>query len=381
MSNPNNYQNIPIKVFASSKKQRMYDQQDENKVADIIRRDILPKAKTNYHSISVKVKRNADDTPRYLVAYMSRKDTYTADVVKIDIDQTYQVQSYQDNYDDSMEVDDEDGTSATYAPVEFIAATPVPEIPTAKLAAETIHNLALKAGLNSKLLLGPDASLANYKLYLGSGLLGFVNIGHGYPGGIVLFDGTLTSSWFTGLSSKPLNPAAIYFNSCQVFNPPLQPAIMNAGARMFIGGIVSLAIGPSEEVCKCFWNKVLFQMDPMKDCLSACETKHYPSSGAHGISGDLGLFNAGHVIVFQNIDFRGHHRHIFARERNLNHPEDITLNDKISSFVVLSGTWKFYVHMNYILPTGGEYPPGAYRWVADVGVMNDQVSSLRCIRS
>ncbi len=387
MNNATDYQSIPVKVFASPKKQRFYDQQDEDKVVDIIRQEILPKAKADYYSVSVKVKRETDGTPKHLIAYMLRKDTYTADVVKINIDKAYKVQDTQDNYDDSMEIgdEDEDETSYldgdTYASVEFVAATPVPGIPTAKAAVETIHKLALKAGLNSKMLLGTDASLANYKKYLASGVMGFVNVGHGYPGGIVLDDGTLTSSWFSGLSGKPLNPGVIYFNSCQVFNNPLQPAVMNAGARTYIGGIVSLLIGPSEEVCKCFWNRSLFQTDTMKESLSDCEKKHYPSTGAHGISGDMGLFTTGHVVIFQHIDFRGYHRHIFARERNLNHPDDRTMNDKMSSFVVLSGTWKFYRHANYVGPVGGVYPPGIYRWVADVGISNDQVSSLRCIHS
>lgn len=68
-------------------------------------------------------------------------------------------------------------------------------------------------------------------------------------------------------------------------------------------------------------------------------------------------------------------------ERNLNHPADRTSNDEISSFVVVSGTWKFYRHSNFRVGLGGEYGPGAYRWVEAVGIKNDQVSSLRCVRA
>lgn len=389
MSDQNNYQDVPIKVFASARRQRTYDRQDEQRIADVIRQDVLPKTKATYHSVSVKVKRTADGSPQYLIAYMLRKDTYTADVTKIDVDQTYQVQAIQEEYDNSEDIDDEDEADyeegAAYAlqgsSLEFVAATPVPEIPTAKQAVQAIHQLALNAGLHSKVLLGPDASVANYKRYLGSGLQGFVNIGHGYPGGIVLDDGPLPASWFQSLSGDPLSPAVVYFNSCKVFNPPLQPAVMGAGARTYIGGIVSLLIGPSEEVCKCFWNKSLLQGDRMGDGLPGCEKAHYPDQGAHGISGDLGPFYAGHIIAFQHANFRGYHRHIFGMERNLNHPEERTLNDQISSFVVLSGTWRFYLHTNFNGAIGGEYPPGAYKWVEAVGVKNDQVSSLRCIKS
>jgi hypothetical protein len=151
--------------------------------------------------------------------------------------------------------------------------------------------MAVKAGLKSKILLGADASVANYKKYLASGLKGFVNIGHGNTSLIVLDDGPLHASWFQGLSGKPLAPGVVYFNSCKVFNNPLQPAVMQAGARTYIGGIVNLLIGPSEKVCQCFWDKVVLQHIAMGDALKDCEKAHYPTQGAHGISGDLLPFN------------------------------------------------------------------------------------------
>jgi hypothetical protein len=381
--------NVPIKIFASPRVQRSYDRRDEARVVDLIRREVLPKTKAAYHSISVKIRRAADGSPKSLTAYLLRQDTYTAEVKKIEVDQDYNVQAIQDDYDESQDPEDAEADDAGaryapdgYGPVDFVAATPVPEIPTARQAVEHLHQLALNAGLRSRMLLGSQASVANYQGYLRSGVQGFVNIGHGFTGGIVLDDGTLSAHWFQSLPTDALTGTVIYFNSCQVFNPPLQPAVMQAGTRTFVGGIVNLLIGPSEEVCKCFWGRSLApQQAPMGDLLTACEAHHYPDRGAHGIGGDLGQFLAGHVIVFQHIDFRGHHRHLFAMERNLNHPEDGTLNDQISSFVVLSGTWKFYLHADYGVPLGGEFPPGLYRWVEAVGVKNDQVSSLKCIRS
>jgi hypothetical protein len=53
------------------------------------------------------------------------------------------------------------------------------------------------------------------------------------------------------------------------------------------------------------------------------------------------------LIVFKHLNFRGHHRYIFGQERNLNHYADQSPNDQISSFVVLSGTWKLYRHANF----------------------------------
>lgn len=379
---------VKIKVFASSRQQRAYDRQDEEKVAAVIRQAVLAKAKAEYHSVSVKVNRGADGKPSSLVAYMLRKDSYTADVVKVSVDQAYKVTGVEENYDDSKELrldaEDEGGETRAYpfcGAVDFVVATPVPEIPTAKAAVIAIAAMAANAGLTVKVLLGAEASVANYRYYLTSGVLGFVNIGHGWPQGIVLDDGTLDAAWLGTLAGRPLEPAVVYFNSCQVHNPPLLPAVMNAGARTYVGGILNLLIGPSEEVCKCFWNKVLLQNAQMGIALAECELAQYPVTGAHGITGDLGVFRAGHIVVFEHVNFRGHHRHVFGMERNLNHPEDGTLNDQISSFTVLSGTWRFYRHANYIEVLGGEYGPGTYRWVETVGISNDQVSSLRCIRS
>ena len=116
----------------------------------------------------------------------------------------------------------------------MVFGMPVPEIATAKAAVEYAYALATKLGYKAVKLLGKSASVANYRKYLTGHLKAFGNVGHGYLGGIVLFDGNLTSSWFNGLANKPLSPDVVYFNSCQVFNPPLQPAVMKAGARTFI---------------------------------------------------------------------------------------------------------------------------------------------------
>jgi hypothetical protein len=171
---------IDIKVFATRKEYADYDTRDEAKIVDVVRKEVLPREKAEYHSVKVKVKRRKNGSPKHIVAYMLRKDTYTADVVRADVDENYQVQSFVDDYantDDDEEEENEEGDEGeTYESFDFIAATPVPEIPTAKAAVEKIHQMAINAGLKSKILLGADASVANYKTYLKSGLRGFVNI-------------------------------------------------------------------------------------------------------------------------------------------------------------------------------------------------------------
>ncbi len=145
-------------------------------------------------------------------------------------------------------------------------------------------------GFKSKMLLGADATVANCKQYLTCGLKGFVSVGHGNTNFIALADGTLDAAWFNNVANQALKPAVVYFNSCQVHNDPLKSAVMKAGARTFIGGIVNLLIGPSEEVCKCFWGKALKTTTPMGDALQTCEKEKYPSEGAHGITGATGPF-------------------------------------------------------------------------------------------
>jgi hypothetical protein len=288
------YENVKVSVFGSRKELQTYDVRDEQQIAYSIREKVLPEMGVEYHSVRVKVKRKPDQTPDYLIAYMLRKETYTADVVKIEIDENYQVQNTIRDYDDAGEEEDEEdeqlyGQELEYAP-DFIVATPEAGIPTAVAAVNHIHDLAVSVGLKSLKLIGASANLATYKAYLKSGLKGLVNIGHGYPGGIVLSDGTLTANWFNGLTGRPVNPAVVYFNSCQVFNAPLQPAVMQAGARSFIGGIVNLLIGPSEKVCMCFWEQSLKTLKGMRQNLKQCEKDKYPTQGAHGFSGDSGLF-------------------------------------------------------------------------------------------
>ncbi len=288
------YEKVKVEIFATPQKYRTYDLQDEKKIVDIVHKKVLPREKRDYHSVKVKVKRKSDGKPKAIIAYMLRKDTYTSDVVKVDVNDNYEIEKFEDDYTATEEDEDKDESKAsagTYETVDFVAATPVPEIPTAKAAAEAIYQMALNAGLKAKLLLGADASVENYRNYLKSGLRGFVNIGHGNVDHIVLANGTLDAVWFNSVVGKVIYPAVVYFNSCLVFNNPLQPAVMKSGARTFIGGIVPLLIGKSEEVCKCFWSKVLSQTVLMGQTLKDCEAQIYPTAGAHGISGDLQYFN------------------------------------------------------------------------------------------
>jgi len=83
------------------------------------------------------------------------------------------------------------------------------------------------------------------------------------------------------------------------------------------------------------------------------------------------------IVLFQHANFRGAHKHLYGSEPNLAAPEDNFFNDKISSFVIVSGTWQFFRDVNYGVPASNVFGPGRYAWVEGVGIPNDSISSVR----
>jgi hypothetical protein len=294
-------QDVEIRVLPSANASfRSLDSSDEAQVTETIRKHVLPAAEGVFYRVDVKVKRNSNQQPRSLVAYLLRKDIYLAEVVKVDLQGNFKVKGLTWGYDASSETlqdeaeEEEESydSQGEYGGFDLVVATPVPDIPSAKDAIEYLHTISTNLGFKCKVLLGPEATVANYKSFLTSGIKGFVNVGHGFTGGIVLADGTLEASWFNTVAFQAVKPAVVYLNSCQVFNDPLKSAVMQSGSRTYIGGIINLLIGSSEEVCKCFWSKVLANETPMQEALVGCESEKYPVAGAHGICGDLAAFIA-----------------------------------------------------------------------------------------
>lgn len=328
---------VEIRVFASRADYKSRDLQDEVRVVEVIRNHVLPQSEAEYYRVDVKVKRRSDQTPKYLVAYLLRKDIYKAEVVKVEVGSDFQVGDITYEYADSEDEEDEEEESEGYIRVEeyenvfdFVVGTPVPDIDSAKKAVEWLCEQFSKAGFKCKMLLGAEATVANYKMYLTSGIKGFVNVGHGNTNSIVLHDGPLPASWFQGLSGEPLKPGVIYFNSCQVFNDPLKPAVMHAGARTFIGGIVNLLIGSSEEVCKCFWGKALTTTTPMGDALHQCEKEKYPNEGAHGIAGDTGPFSLKKMKLAHAMWTHGH-------SMQIEYPDRLDLEKRMGFYIQVRG--------------------------------------------
>ncbi|HEX5749977.1 MAG TPA: VCBS repeat-containing protein [Archangium sp.] len=319
-------ENTTISFMPSPKKGYPLTADEESKLRTIVRDQVLLKRSEPYRSAKIRVKAGRYANEKTLVVYLQRRDCYSLEVIALTLDANDNVTSEEKNYVDK-EVDEGPARKAfDFEAIDFVCATPVPDIPTAKTAVETVAAIAESCGLRTQILLGPDASVANYQAFLSSGKLkGFLNVGHGNNYCIALDDGMLTSDWFESLTSRPVFPAAVYFNSCEVFNPPLQPAIMDAGARTFVGGRLDLLIGPSEEVAKAFWRMVLTESRPMGDAIIQAEREHYPDQGAHGISGDTGEFTRGlfETPVLVLSDF-GHEAGGWRVEKHLRILADIT---------------------------------------------------------
>jgi hypothetical protein len=97
----------------------------------------------------------------------------------------------------------------------------------------------------------------------------------------------------------------------------------------------------------------------------------------------------GHVVLFENASFHGGHKHVFTKEPNLNASDDNYFNDRVSSVAVLRGVWAFFKNANYNVkyppllgPTvriNGAFP-GLYPFVSNVGITNDDMSSLKPVQ-
>jgi Beta/Gamma crystallin len=86
----------------------------------------------------------------------------------------------------------------------------------------------------------------------------------------------------------------------------------------------------------------------------------------------------GQIIVYAHANEHGPEKTIFNCEDNLNATDDNYFNDKVSSFVIVSGQWKFFQNLNYDVQMGytTTLGPGVYNYVGTFGIGNDQISSL-----
>jgi hypothetical protein len=175
-----------------------------------------------------------------------------------------------------------------------LAETPCNTIPTAVSGTQKVYATFSKAfgKGNAAMRLGDKATVGEISNFLkyDSKLLAWNNIGHGWQGGIVLWDGNLTATVVQNLKpNRGLQCAVVLLNSCVTFKEPLKSAFLSNFPRTYIAGAIYLPIGPSEKVDICFWNDVLLGKSRMDTTLTKC-SKDQNLVGGFGLSGDGGKF-------------------------------------------------------------------------------------------
>jgi hypothetical protein len=66
---------------------------DRRKIRRLVRERLLLTSKEPYHKVQVEVKHRSDGSPESLMVSMLRAYTYTADIVKVNVDRNYNVKS------------------------------------------------------------------------------------------------------------------------------------------------------------------------------------------------------------------------------------------------------------------------------------------------
>ncbi len=91
------------------------------------------------------------------------------------------------------------------------------------------------------------------------------------------------------------------------------------------------------------------------------------------------------VIVFQNTNMEGEHKHFFASDPDLTQNSDGKFwNDQISSIVVLSGNWTFLadpVGAGPVVNPGVTLGPGIYPNVEKERIPDNSISQIRLEKS
>jgi hypothetical protein len=175
-----------------------------------------------------------------------------------------------------------------------LAETPCDTIPTAVSGTQKVYatfNQAFGSG-NAAMRIGNSATVSTISNFLkyDSKLLAWNNIGHGWEGGIVLWDGNLTANAIQNLSpNRGVQCAVVLLNSCVTYKEPLKGAFLNNFPRTYIAGAIYLPIGPSEQVDICFWKAVLLGGQRMDTALTNC-SKAQNLAGGFGLSGDSAKF-------------------------------------------------------------------------------------------
>lgn len=242
-----------------------------------------------YHRVAVKVQW-IDGRAKSLLVFLLSKDTYSTTIHRITLGERGEVLAVELNY--QLTDADEEVERGTYAScpdpsVQMIFSSCEQTIPSAISAVGQAGQYAARMGYKYRVLKGNEENVAAIRSwYSCPNLILHGRVGHGYTTGVVFADGIMSYSAFRELPPRSMNCKALYYNSCDVHNPPLEPAIMGAGTQIFIGGNVTLEIGRSEEVFKCWMQKTLLNNEEMKPNVQRCELETGYRQGDHGVTQD-----------------------------------------------------------------------------------------------
>jgi hypothetical protein len=87
-----------------------------------------------------------------------------------------------------------------------------------------------------------------------------------------------------------------------------------------------------------------------------------------------------HCIQFELANFHGAHRHVITAEPNLAASDDPHFNNTASSIVIYARNCEFFADADFKTKIGNTLGPGVYPFVANVGIKNGAISSLRLVR-
>lgn len=265
---------------------------NKDKILKIVSDSIANLPTNEYGSVRVQIIHDEEDQPSALLVYLLSAKNYSFTIMKIAIDDRYQVLSVIPNYQakaDELSQSLNTRNENLVCPdkkTEIVVATPVPDYPTAKAAINYVFDQSQAKGYKTVKLLGEEANTKAYMNYMVCPKLkGFYNVGHGSTSGILLADGVLSNTAFqTLLKDKLREHVVVLFNSCQVDNDPLKSSITEqADAQKYAGGISNLRIGPSEEASKCFWDAG-FAREKLTLAMKTCNEK-YDDKDNFGIGG------------------------------------------------------------------------------------------------
>ncbi|MCP4748262.1 MAG: hypothetical protein GY874_19315 [Desulfobacteraceae bacterium] len=281
---------VPIEILPDA--QEGAKSLDVQKVHKIIRENFdINDDNGPYSKVKIEIVYDQAESPEHLLIYLLNKKYYTFETARIDLAEDLSVKDIIMNYELKEQDLVRDDMKQSYAScpdesVDMVFATCETGIPTAVDGVESLEKTATDQGYNVKTLFGSDEDKqAVYDWLSCENLMLFGRIGHGSKSGIMVDDGVVNNRYFEDLSSSELENKVLFFNSCQVHNSPLEPAVVGAGTQKYIGGKTNLYIGPSEKVFKCWFEKVLNANTSMADSLSECNSQ-ISNAGTFGISGN-----------------------------------------------------------------------------------------------